>query len=391
MRDGHGVMRAAVPTLSALGLLAGCGSPSPAPPVNPPLSTAPPTSSSPASTPGAAARAVWGVAAADGRSLEIREAPLDGSAAARSVARLDGGRLVAVKGRQAMVAQASSLTLVDLGSGTVTPQPAGTFSASSAVLGGAFSPDGASFAFAAGSPSGGGLRVLEIASHAVRTLVRFAAGATWQAPQVWTASGITAFSEIPFSDAPIQGVTLIDDRTGSTLGSSSFAGMAAVAPDGGHGAAATHASGIGDDPGDSPFPNHNTISALRVGSPPVPVRQRAHHDMSVAAVRSGDGSLLVSDQPVARGTPGSSSSTEFGFLIVRPDGRTIQLDRGDGSILLAGAFDAAGGAVGAVAPAGETSSVDLVVYGPPVGAGGAPSRRVIDPRRAGEVTLVAVV
>lgn len=380
-------MRAAVPVLSVVGLLAGCGSPSPAASVSP-SSTASPAGSSATPTPAAAAMAVWGLASADGRTLEIREAPLDGGSAARSVARLDGGyRLLAVGGGRAMVAQESSLTLVDLGSGTVTPQPAVTSGTPGAILGGAFSPDGARFACAAGSPSGGGLQVLDIASHSVRTLVRFPSN-VWQAPQVWTASGITAVRVRAFSEGFSDGMTLIDDHTGSTLGSSSFTGGSggggAVAPDGRNAGVATHTPGMGDDSEGIQGPPRNTISTVRVGSPPVAVLQRAHHDMSVFAARSGDGALLVGSGTVAPG----SGTNGLAPLIVGPGGRTVELDRGYD--VEAGAFGAAGAVVAAVSPAGTTSSVELVVYRPPGGAGGAYSRRVIEPSTAGRIELVAI-
>ncbi len=347
-----------------------------------PTATASSASATPAATgpPAPAQMVVWAVLQQNG--VDIREVPLSGGAG-RLVTSSSAGVLLAADTLHAMLVSGTQLQLVTLSTGATTPQTSGIPS-DGVILGGAFSPDRRRFAYAGGTSAGGALHILDLTTGTQNAMGSFS-GSMFQAPAVWTAQGITCLSEVPFSDAPPQGVVRLDAATGASLSSSAFSGGASqlvVAADGARVASSRHATGLGDETSSGPVANRNTVATLTVGAAPATIRQKASHDISAVAVDAA-GDVLINDGSAAGGSAGITMSPDFGVLLLHPDGSTTQYAHFDGTTQLeGGAFTAQGKAVGGLFDG--NAKVNLVLYGPS-------GATTLDSTAGTGVTFVAVV
>src|ERR1035437_401058 len=318
-------------------------------------------------TPAPAQMVVWAVLQQNG--VDIREVPLSGGAG-RLVTRSSAGVLLAADTPHPMLVSGTQLQLVTPSTGATAPQTSGIPS-DGVILGGAFSPDRRRFAYAGGTSAGGALHILDLTTGTQNAMGSFS-GSMFQAPAVWTAQGITCLSEVPFSDAPPQGVVRLDAATGASLSSSAFS----------RGASSRHATGLGDETSSGPVANRNTVATLTVGAAPATIRQKASHDISAVAVDAA-GDVLINDGSAAGGSAGITMSPDFGVLLLHPDGSTTQYAHFDGTTQLeGGAFTAQGKAVGGLFDG--NAKVNLVLYGPS-------GATTLDSTAGTGVTFVAVV
>jgi hypothetical protein len=253
----------------------------------------------------------------------------------------------------------------DISTSATTSFPSGSAPADS-VFGGAFSPDGARFAYATVTTSSGALHIATLATG-TSTVIHTYSTNTVDAPIGWTASRITAVTVVGFSDAGPQANVALDPATGTETSSTSIAGSAgsAFSADGVHVADSTHSmlGDEGDSPG-GPGPQQpfNTLRTFSVGATPTnaypPV---AHHSIGVFAVSPSGSSVVYYNDSSAGGFAGISLSPDFGLFFLN-SGSTLQLTHyGEVGRWDSGAFTDASTAVMAVHTG---SGEQLVLVGP---------------------------
>lgn len=310
---------------------AACGSPTRTPTATATHTVAPTATP----TPVGPALVVWSTKA--GAAQVIRTLPASGGAA-HTIATIPGSAQVvgAGGGKLVYIANALSLHVVSLATGADTGFATGAVSTSSAVFGGAVSPDGTRVAYVVAAPAGGAqLRVLALAAGTSMVLHAYTSGPV-DAPVEWTATRIVATSIVPFSDAGPQAAVALDPSTGAETNSSSIAGSGGptFSADGMTAANAVHTSGLGDD-GDSPggpgpaMP-FNTLRVFSVGATPAIVYQKVHHNITVLAVSADGTHVLFFNDSSAGGFAGISMSPDFGLFAYAGGASPTQFEPLDG-------------------------------------------------------------